>query len=202
MIYICRKIIKLSIQSRVCITFSMHDSKYTCFSPNEFYIYLMIDHFPTFIAISHAYISRFAFPIYTTIHRLDNDRDKSSFNKQILIVHERLEILLMSRNFTRIDVNNIFVVTIDIDTICFWSYNVLYSEFLKCYIIISAERPSAYLFICRYVDASDWLAINRLLQHVKARIECGTCPSVNGADKSVKFVRYNFTQFGRFCWSD
>lgn len=179
----------------------MHDSKYICFSQRVLYIlndWLLSNIYSNFICI----YSRFTFPVYTTYIDWKMTRINRHLPNRYWLVHERLEILLMSCNFTRINVNNIFTVTIDIDTICLILQYTLYSEFLKCYIIISAERPSAYLFICRYVDALDWLAINRLLQRVKARIKCSTCPFVNGADKSIKFVWYNFTQFGCFCWSD
>lgn len=62
---ICREIIKLLIQSRICITFSMHDSKYICFSQQVLYIlndWLLSSIYSNFICI----YSCFAFPIYTT----------------------------------------------------------------------------------------------------------------------------------------
>lgn len=47
----------------------------------------------------------------------------------------------------------------------------------------------------------DWLAFNRLLQHVEARIGCNARPFVNDANKWSN-LWYNSTQFDRSCSSD
>lgn len=140
------EIIKLLIQSRVCITFPMHDSKYICFSQRVLYIlndWLLSIIYSNFIRI----YSRFAFPICTTHIDWKMTRINRHLTNRYWLVHERLEILLMSCNFTRIDVNSIFTVTIDIDTICLIVQYTLFEISQMQYNYFSRKAISVFIYL-------------------------------------------------------
>lgn len=143
---ICREIIKLLIQSRICITFPMHDSKYICFSQRVLYIlndWSLSNIYSNFICI----YSRFAFPVYTTYIDWKMTRINRYLTNRYWLVHERLEILLMSCNFTRINVNNIFTVTIDIDTICLILQYTLFGISQMLYNYFSRKTISVFIYL-------------------------------------------------------